>query len=55
MTLADLAASVNAFVEAISAAANAEEVQSLAKALHTLADVEARVAKLHAQEVCGFE
>ena len=47
----DLSACVSAFVETVSAAANSEDAPALAKALHALADVQARIAKLHFQEV----
>lgn len=46
----ELAACLHAFVDSLSATANTEEVPSLAKALHSLADSEARIAKLHSQE-----
>ena len=55
MSRADLSASVTAFVESITALANSEDCKSLGRALHTLADVQARIAKLQAQEaLCEF-
>ena len=40
-----------ALVESFSTLANAEEVQGLSKVIHSLADVEAKVAKLQLQQV----
>ena len=47
----ELSTCISSFVETISGLASAEEVQSLCKALHTLADAEAKVAKLQQQQV----
>lgn len=39
------------FAESFAALADAEEVESLTKAMHEMADVEARVARLHSRQV----
>ena len=51
----DLSASLHSFVESLSGLASVEDVQSLAKALHTLADTEAKIAKFQHQQVARGE
>jgi sorting nexin-1/2 len=48
----ELASATTGFAESFAALAEAEEVAPLTKAMHQLADVEAKVAKLHKKQVC---
>ena len=48
----ELSLSTTKFAESFAALAEAEELKQLTSAMHRLADVEAKVAKLHSKQVC---
>lgn len=47
----ELAAQSTFFAESFGALADAEELESLNKAMHQMADVEVKVARLHSKQV----